>query len=162
MKQKNAFTLIELLVVISIIALLSSIAVASLNTARSKARFTKVVADMNVIGIAVELYYDANNNWPTDTNEASDRGAPTATPLTSYLATWPTPPCAGWVYDYFYEGGWRKMVQIDLRNASRTYLNSYCIKLGDAPNNFCNTGGAQLITAVTNKSITCQETAPIN
>ena len=116
---------------------------------------------MKSMDTAVQLYYDANNAWPRDTNEATDRGAPTANPITSYMATWPTPPCAGWVYDYFFEFSWRKMVQVNLINASGVYINSYCIQVGDAPNNFCNIGSSKLITAVTNKAITCSEIAPI-
>ena len=157
MKKYSAFTLIELLVVISIIALLSAIGVASLNSTRSKARYSKVVADMKVIDTAVQLYYDANVSWPRDTNESTDRGAPTATPLTSYLTTWPAPPCTGWVYDYYYEGSWRRMVQVDLRNTAGTVLTHRCIQIGDIPGlEFCNAGGTKQISDLINKSIPVQ------
>ena len=46
-KQKRGFTLIELLVVISIIGLLSSIILVSLNNARIKARYAKAQAELN-------------------------------------------------------------------------------------------------------------------
>lgn len=58
MSHIKGFTLIELLVVISIIALLSSIGVASLNTTRAKARDTKRRADITAIRTAMQLYYD--------------------------------------------------------------------------------------------------------
>jgi len=65
MPQKlKAFTLIELLVVISIIALLSSIGAASLNSTRAKARDAKRKADLKMISLALELYYDTNNQYP--------------------------------------------------------------------------------------------------
>ena len=68
MKQKNhyqaGFTLIELLVVISIIGILSSFAVVSLNNARNKARDALRKADMTQIRTAINLYYDENNRYP--------------------------------------------------------------------------------------------------
>ena len=56
--NKNGFTLIELLVVIAIIGLLSSVVLASLNSARIKARDAKRQADINQLGIALEFNYD--------------------------------------------------------------------------------------------------------
>jgi len=58
------FTLIELLVVISIIGLLSSIILSSLNSARMKARDSRRIADLNQIKLALELYFDANGYYP--------------------------------------------------------------------------------------------------
>lgn len=66
MKQEKykGFTLIELLVVISIIGILSSFAVVSLNSARAKARDALRKADMVQIRTAIMLYYDENNSYP--------------------------------------------------------------------------------------------------
>ncbi|KKU77663.1 MAG: hypothetical protein UY03_C0011G0013 [Parcubacteria group bacterium GW2011_GWA2_47_64] len=57
-KKMRGFTLIELLVVISIIGLLSSVVLASLNTARSKARDARRKSDLNEIRTALEFYLD--------------------------------------------------------------------------------------------------------
>lgn len=59
-KKYKAFTLIELLVVISIIGILSSVVLGSLNTAREKSRDAKRKQDMKTIANALQLYYDAN------------------------------------------------------------------------------------------------------
>lgn len=69
MRNKNhqktlGFTLIELLVVVAIIGLLSSVVLISLNTARSKARDAKRIADVNQIGKALEIYYNDNAGYP--------------------------------------------------------------------------------------------------
>ena len=61
-KQKG-FTLIELLVVIAIIGLLSSVVLASLNSARASARDAKRKAEMQQIKTAMELYYNNNGRY---------------------------------------------------------------------------------------------------
>ncbi len=66
MKQgrQQGFTLIELLVVIAIIGILSSVVLASLNSARIKARDAKRKAELRQIATALELYYDSYGRYP--------------------------------------------------------------------------------------------------
>lgn len=54
----RGFTLIELLVVIAIIGLLSSVVLASLNSARTKSRDSNRISDLRNIQLALEMYYD--------------------------------------------------------------------------------------------------------
>jgi prepilin-type N-terminal cleavage/methylation domain-containing protein len=67
--RSRGFTLIELLVVIAIIGLLSSVVLASLNTARAKANDAKRLADMRTIQTGLELYAsDHNGLYPIASN----------------------------------------------------------------------------------------------
>lgn len=96
MKNKNGFTLIELLVVISIISLLASIVLASLNSARVKARDARRIADLGQIRTALEFFFDTNGFYPQ-----SDCG-------------W---DCNG--YRYSYNSGWDT-----LATDMRPYINT--------------------------------------
>ena len=90
---KRGFTLIELLVVIAIIGILSSVVLASLNSARKKGRDARRIADVKQIQLALELYYDANGTYPA---------AISGTELTApgYIATNPKDPTTSAVYAY--------------------------------------------------------------
>jgi general secretion pathway protein G len=63
-KKRKGFTLIELLVVISIISLMSSVVLASLTSAKSKANIAKVQSDMNEIKNAAQLFYEDHGQYP--------------------------------------------------------------------------------------------------
>ena len=63
-KHNRGFTLIELLVVVAIIGILSSVVLASLNSARAKGRDAKRLSDMLQVQIALEMYYDSNGSYP--------------------------------------------------------------------------------------------------
>jgi prepilin-type N-terminal cleavage/methylation domain-containing protein len=66
--RKRGFTLVELLVVISIIALLLSIVLASLNSARAKARDTRRMVDISQIQAAIEIFHINNGYYPGEGN----------------------------------------------------------------------------------------------
>jgi type IV pilus assembly protein PilA len=62
MKTNKGFTLIELLVVIAIIGILSSVVLASLNTARGKGSDAAIKANLSNARAQAELFYDGNSN----------------------------------------------------------------------------------------------------
>lgn len=62
--KNKGFTLIELLVVISIIGLMASIALVSLNSSRIKGRDARRLSDMRQIQTALEMYSDTNGRYP--------------------------------------------------------------------------------------------------
>lgn len=82
--RKKGFTLIELLVVIAIIGILSSVVLASLNSARKKSRDARRIADIKQIQLALELYFDASSTYPAALADL----APT------YIAAVPADPLA--------------------------------------------------------------------
>jgi type IV pilus assembly protein PilA len=67
---KKGFTLIELLVVIAIIGILSSVVLASLNTARAKGADAAIKADLAGVRASAEIKYDDLSNKYSTTGAA--------------------------------------------------------------------------------------------
>ncbi len=69
--SKKGFTLIELLVVIAIIGVLSSVVLASLNTARTKGQDAARISSVKSLKTALEMYYNDNGGYPTSAGTAN-------------------------------------------------------------------------------------------
>ncbi len=65
-KNQSGFTLIELLVVVGIIAILASIVLLALNSARVKSRDAKRIGDIHQLDTALELYFNDMSGYPND------------------------------------------------------------------------------------------------
>lgn len=86
---KGGFTLIELLVVITIIAVLASLSVVGLNSIRSKSRDTKRVGDIRQVQVALEMYKNDNNVYPSAITAGNAIVGPDGQ---TYMAKVPAPP----------------------------------------------------------------------
>lgn len=98
--------------VIAIIGILSSSVLASLNSARKKARDARRVSDMKQVSLALELFFDENGHYPGLTDEGvsnsgeylGDDNGPIEQALEPYLPTAPQDPLHdGSVYFYSYD-----------------------------------------------------------
>ena len=113
---KKGFTLIELLVVISIIALLASIVITRVVTARVRARDAERVSEIRSIQTALTLYSaSSGGNFPPSTTEIWLSGTDSvsnALQTGNYISAvpkdplnpsgTPTPPCTNAKYIYSY------------------------------------------------------------
>lgn len=61
---KRGFTLIELLIVVAIIAILAAIAVPNFLESQTRAKVSRVHADMRALATAIEAYAVDNNSYP--------------------------------------------------------------------------------------------------
>lgn len=140
MKQKftKGFTLIELLVVIAIIGILSSVVLASLNTARGKGSNAAVKANLSGMRATAELFYD--NNSAVYTNLCTGAGG-VATSLVAADA-------AGGGANKCFSDTDSWVVVTELKVADGTSL-SFCVD---------SAGAAKGVTAVQDGAITTANT----
>lgn len=112
--QKTGFTLIELLVVISIIGVLASVVLVSLDNARAKARDSVRKQELKSMQQALELYRIDHGHFPRENVAGEDTGNGTIcktctgginTILDQYMSSRPEDPTHdGSSYLYYYDG----------------------------------------------------------
>ncbi len=143
-KTRKGFTLIELLVVVAIIGLLSSVVLASLNSARAKGRDAKRESDLEQLRTALELYYNDNNAYPIGScitspwwNCWGSAGEPRLLPA-KYIPSMPQDPSfadngaacgpskdGSRLYAYYSDNGQRYILATNLENISTSNSNYY-------------------------------------
>lgn len=147
-RYRKGFTLIELLVVIAVIGILASVIMASLNSARGKARDARRIADLKAVSTALYLYYDTYGTYPQitplSTNMWQDNFNAMAQQLVNagFLGSVPVAPVGGGAtgYNYYFYytnadvGG---LVMTTLETLAETTKGPYgsCRPFGD---NWCS------------------------
>lgn len=94
---KKSWTLVELTMVIVLIAILSSIAVVTINNVIQSGRISKAVSDVNIIRRALLAYYGDKAKFPADVAAGVDPGL-----SPDYIGSWPDKNPWGGEYDYNY------------------------------------------------------------
>jgi len=144
--MKRGFTLIELLVVIAIIGILSSVVLASLNTARGKARDARRKADLSEIRKALEMYYDSYGGYPSSACPNIDykiKNSLALEPkLKQFLSTIPADPVTpGDCYNNQYLYISNRYIECDVgNNALATTYVLYATLENPSTTNLSNTG----------------------
>ena len=84
MKKQQGFTLIELMIVVAIVGILAAIAIPAYQDYIKRSKVSEVSAALGACKTSVTEFYQANNEWPTDEEQAgcSEQGA---TDMSQYL-----------------------------------------------------------------------------
>jgi prepilin-type N-terminal cleavage/methylation domain-containing protein len=100
MRRRAGFTLVEIMIVVSIISLLTVIAVPSFLRAREKAQNAKLVNGLRIATEAFQMYATEHGDYPPDVNRGT---VPAGMDLyfgPTFNFTKPTPIGGNWDWDY--------------------------------------------------------------
>lgn len=98
------FTILEMMVVIAIIGIVSGIVTASISDSKAKGRDAKRIADISVIQLALENYYDRNSEYPTSLSNlvSFDSSVPIKDPSSGNDYSYVALECSGGIPDIPY------------------------------------------------------------
>lgn len=112
--KKPGFTLFELLVTISIIAVLTAVAVVSFGGVTKKARDSRRMADLEKMRIALEAARQVGNTYPESLTDLVDGG---------FLQQVPVDPKAGGDYTYTRLSGYTYQICSDVEDLGSTSVD---------------------------------------
>jgi len=156
MRGGGGFTLIELLVVIAIIGVLASVVLASVNSARLKARDARRIADFRQLQTALAFYFDKYGRYPNETpvatNPWSDNFNNMAQQLVTegFLSSVPRDPLSATGYSYYnYLGSIGGLLVVGLEAIPATTVGPYgsCRPFGA---NWCSSTQASTLYCLCN------------
>ena len=121
-EQSRGFTLIELLVVIAIIGILSSVVLASLNSARMKSRDARRLSDIKQIQLALELFNNQTGSYPTTAQGIASLVSGGMIPVA------PQDP-SGATFAYSYKGGVAGSASVSTECTTAGSCSSYVLRV---------------------------------
>lgn len=105
-RHSSAFTLIELLVAVAILAILSTLVLANMNSARERGRDARRKNDLHQLKTALRLYYNDNQAYPDDDGSGAisgfSWGSNWTVAGTTYMNEIPQDPLSP-TYSYYYD-----------------------------------------------------------
>ena len=119
--MKKGFTLIELLVVIAIIGILSSVVLASLNSARGKGSNAAVKSAMANMRAQAELYYDGSGQQYTGVCQSATSG------IASMLASAKTNGLDGTATCVDNATAWSASIPLKVAEGTNGVNTNYCV-----------------------------------
>ena len=124
--KKTGFTLFELLVSISIIAILTAVAVVSFGGINRRARDTRRAADLEKIRLALEAIKQVGGTYPVTSNIGILTG-----PTTIYLQQLPRDPKTGGTYPYTQLSGYTYQIGTSMEDLGSTNTGSFSCGSGN-------------------------------
>lgn len=118
--SKNGFTLVELLITVTIIGVLTAVAVVNFGGTNKKARDSRRMADLEKIRVALELNRQEKGVYPAN--------AETALINNGYLQAWPKDPKSGFTYSYSIGTSYTYTLSAQMENLGSTNgsFGNYC------------------------------------
>jgi type II secretory pathway pseudopilin PulG len=100
MRRVGGFMLVEIMIVVSIISLLTVIAVPSFQRARQRAQNAKLINGFRVAADAFQMYATEHNAYPADVNRGTVPAGMALYFGPTFDFTKPTPVGGNWDWDY--------------------------------------------------------------